>query len=75
MSLSEMWSTHIGRNPRLAARLSSGQWSETAIDNLYIPQSNEDYFTDSDFEPDSAEGDDDDYDYEMVQKSGFLVEL
>ena len=37
-------------------------------------QPNEDYFADSDFEPDSAESDEDDYDYEVVQKSGFLVE-
>ena len=38
------------------------------------PQPNEDYFADSDLEPDSAESDEDDYDYEVVQKSGFLVE-
>ena len=38
------------------------------------PQPKEGYFADSDFEPDSAESDEDDYDYEVVQKSGFLVE-
>ena len=38
------------------------------------PQPNEDYFADFDFEPYSAESDEDDHDYEVVQKSGFLVQ-
>ena len=37
-------------------------------------QPNEDYFADSDFEPDSAGSDEDHYYYEVVEKSGFLVE-
>ena len=37
------------------------------------PRPNEDYFADSNFEPDSVESDEDYYDYEVGQKSGFLV--